>query len=62
MSDKRLAVLLASFMILGACTQLDATSSVAPERGDPAFLEGVNARADELYVNREAQPGVRRFP
>ena len=61
MLDKRLAALVASFMILGACTQLDATSSAAPERGDPAFLEGVNARADELYVNSEAQPGVRNF-
>jgi len=61
MSHKRLAALLASFMVLGACTQLDATSSAVPERGDPAFLEAVNARADELYVNRETQAGVQGF-
>ena len=61
MLDKRLAALVASFMVLGACTQLDATSSAVPERGDPAFLEAVNARADELYVNRETQAGVQGF-
>lgn len=61
MSDTRLALLLASFMVLGACSQLDTGSSTAPERGDPAFLQGVDTRADELYVNSATQPGARNF-
>lgn len=54
-------VLLASLVMLSACTQLDATSSAAPEAGDRNFLKGVNTRSDELYVNSEAQPGVQGF-
>ena len=61
MSDTRLALLLASFMVLGACSQLDTGSSTAPERGDPAFLQGVDTRADELYVNSATQPRARNF-
>jgi hypothetical protein len=53
--------LLASLVILGACTQIDAGTATAPERGDPGFLKGVDTRADELYINVEGPAGGRGF-
>lgn len=61
MSNKSLAAVLTCLLAIGGCTQLDGTSTTAPERGDPAFLMGVNTRSDELYVNNETQAGVQSF-
>jgi hypothetical protein len=46
-------VSLAPFVILAGCAQPDGKPSAAPERGDPAFLQGVNMRADEVYLNSQ---------
>jgi hypothetical protein len=61
MLDKRLATFMISLVVIGACTQLDTTTSTAPEKGNPAFLRGVDTQADELYVNSMPQSGAKMF-
>jgi hypothetical protein len=61
MSHKSLTALLATLVMFTGCAQLDTTSSVAPERGDPDFLEGMNTHADQIYVNRDAPADGRDF-
>lgn len=61
MSFKVPIALFTSLLILGGCAQTDTSSYSAPERGDPAFLEGMNTRADELYLNSEVPAGGRDF-
>jgi hypothetical protein len=58
MWKKFVIVSLAPLVILAGCAQLDGKPSTAPERGDPAFLKGVNMRADEIYINGEAPGGA----
>lgn len=53
--------LLASLAILGGCAQLKEGGSVAPERGNPDYLRGVEMRADELYINRAGPAGANDF-
>jgi hypothetical protein len=53
MWKKFVIVSLAPFVILAGCAQPDGKPSAAPERGDPAFLQGVNMRADEVYLNSQ---------
>lgn len=61
MSIKPFMALFSALLILGGCAQSDTAQYSAPERGDPAFLEGQNTRADELYLNTEMQAGGRDF-
>lgn len=53
--------LLASIVFLVGCAQPDGKSSTAPERGDPAFMKGVNMRADEIYINTQTPDAARDF-
>lgn len=55
MLNKLVMALLVSLVVLSGCTQIKSSMSVAPERGDPAFLEGVNTGADELYISTTPQ-------
>jgi hypothetical protein len=61
MPIKRLTALFTALLMLGGCAQNDTAQYSAPEQGDSAFLEGVNTRSDELYLNTEVQPGGRDF-
>jgi hypothetical protein len=53
--------LLGLLAISGGCAQLDSDPGTAPERGDSAYLKGVDTRADELYVARQGPEGARDF-
>jgi len=41
---------------LGGCAQVEQRKATAPERGDAAYLKGVDTRSDELYVKADT-PG-----
>jgi hypothetical protein len=61
MSNKPSMALLASLVILGGCAQLDDSRSTVPERDNPAFFKGVDARSDELYISVDGPVGARDF-
>jgi hypothetical protein len=56
---KTFTALFAALLILGGCAQSDTAQYSVAERGDPRFLEGMNTRADELYLNKEIPAGAR---
>ena len=43
-------------VVLGGCAQAEQRKVTAPERGDAAYLKGVDTRSDELYVKADT-PG-----
>ncbi|NQX88123.1 MAG: DUF3313 family protein [Halioglobus sp.] len=54
-------LLLSTFAALGACAQLQDGGSVAPERGNPNYLKGVDSRVDELYITQIEPAGADDF-
>ena len=61
MPIKPLTALFVSLLILAGCAQTQTAPYAAPEHGDPAFLEGVNNRSDELYLNRDVSTRSKDF-
>ncbi|MCP4467863.1 MAG: DUF3313 domain-containing protein [Halieaceae bacterium] len=55
-----LPVILA-LVALGGCAQVEQGKATAPERGDAAYLKGVDTRSDELYVKANTPEEAMRY-